>query len=183
MCCRFIDPTLEHDLTSQTKPWALSPLVATMPYCSRKYVDEEMNASPRRPGMLREMSVNSIDINTPRKERKRKNLKFESSAQRQKYFRDPERRREVEFGPDVSVSVDNLGLVCLTGLFRRSSRPIFVMAISSLTHHLLSSCQLVYPLICCGIGISTRSSLFAVSGSREMWRMEKTHGVACFGVS
>ena len=70
-----------------------------------------MNASPRRPGMLREMSVNSlngIDLNAPRKEKKRKNLKFESSSQRQKYFRDPERRKEVEFGPDVSVSADDL---------------------------------------------------------------------------
>jgi len=106
---KLIDPTLEHDLTSQTKPWALSPLVTTMPYCSRKYVDEEMNASPRRPGMLREMSMNSqngIDINTPKKERKRKQLKFESSSHRQKYFRDSERRTEVEFGPDEIISSD-----------------------------------------------------------------------------
>jgi len=28
----YIDPTLEHDLTSNSKPWALSPLVATMPH-------------------------------------------------------------------------------------------------------------------------------------------------------
>ncbi|KAI5828051.1 DUF1769-domain-containing protein [Schizophyllum commune Tattone D] len=28
----FIDPTLTHDLGSQTTPWALSPLVSTMPY-------------------------------------------------------------------------------------------------------------------------------------------------------
>lgn len=27
-----MDPTLEHDLGSKTKPWALSPLVSTMPY-------------------------------------------------------------------------------------------------------------------------------------------------------
>lgn len=29
---KYIDPTLEHDLTSNTKPWALSPLIATMPH-------------------------------------------------------------------------------------------------------------------------------------------------------
>ncbi|KAG7100025.1 hypothetical protein E1B28_001811 [Marasmius oreades] len=28
----FVDPTLEHDLTSSTKPWALSPLISTMPH-------------------------------------------------------------------------------------------------------------------------------------------------------
>jgi len=30
----FVDPTLEHDLGSQTKPWALSPLISTMPHFS-----------------------------------------------------------------------------------------------------------------------------------------------------
>ncbi|KAK7447412.1 hypothetical protein VKT23_014121 [Stygiomarasmius scandens] len=28
----YIDPTLTHDLASPTKPWALSPLISTMPY-------------------------------------------------------------------------------------------------------------------------------------------------------
>ena len=28
----YIDPTLEHDLQSPTKPWALSPLITTMPH-------------------------------------------------------------------------------------------------------------------------------------------------------
>ncbi|CAA7264369.1 unnamed protein product [Cyclocybe aegerita] len=28
----YIDPTLQHDLMSSTKPWALSPLISTMPY-------------------------------------------------------------------------------------------------------------------------------------------------------
>jgi len=30
----YVDPTLEHDLGSQTKPWALSPLISTMPHFS-----------------------------------------------------------------------------------------------------------------------------------------------------
>ncbi|VDC02647.1 unnamed protein product [Peniophora sp. CBMAI 1063] len=29
---KYVDPTLEHDLGSKTKPWALSPLLSTMPY-------------------------------------------------------------------------------------------------------------------------------------------------------
>ncbi|KAK0474156.1 hypothetical protein IW261DRAFT_1341775 [Armillaria novae-zelandiae] len=28
----YVDPVLEHDLASQSKPWALSPLIATMPH-------------------------------------------------------------------------------------------------------------------------------------------------------
>ncbi|KAF9530268.1 hypothetical protein CPB83DRAFT_851276 [Crepidotus variabilis] len=32
----YIDPTLQHDLTSQAKPWALSPLISTMPHFAHK---------------------------------------------------------------------------------------------------------------------------------------------------
>ncbi|KAF5333866.1 hypothetical protein D9758_017104 [Tetrapyrgos nigripes] len=34
----YIDPTLTHDLGSSTKPWALSPLVSTMPYLAHKHL-------------------------------------------------------------------------------------------------------------------------------------------------
>ncbi|KAJ3810322.1 hypothetical protein F5876DRAFT_88957 [Lentinula aff. lateritia] len=33
----YLDPNLTHDLTSQTKPWALSPLVATMPHFAHSH--------------------------------------------------------------------------------------------------------------------------------------------------
>ncbi|KIY73616.1 DUF1769-domain-containing protein [Cylindrobasidium torrendii FP15055 ss-10] len=36
----YIDPTLEHDLTSSTKPWALSPLAATMPHFAHSRGEE-----------------------------------------------------------------------------------------------------------------------------------------------
>jgi hypothetical protein len=34
----FVDPTLEHDLASSTKPWALSPLISTMPHIGHRRV-------------------------------------------------------------------------------------------------------------------------------------------------
>ncbi|KAF9064819.1 hypothetical protein BDP27DRAFT_1450584 [Rhodocollybia butyracea] len=39
----YIDPSLSHDLTSSTKPWALSPLIATMPYFAHSH-----NSKPPR---------------------------------------------------------------------------------------------------------------------------------------
>lgn len=33
----YLDPNLTHDLTSPTKPWALSPLVATMPHFAHSH--------------------------------------------------------------------------------------------------------------------------------------------------
>ncbi|KAG6837109.1 hypothetical protein H0H93_014713 [Arthromyces matolae] len=40
----FIDPTLEHDLTSQTHPWALSPLIATMPHFAHTRLNNDSEA-------------------------------------------------------------------------------------------------------------------------------------------
>jgi len=41
---KYVDPTLEHDLMSETKPWALSPLIATMPHFVHERID--VRASP-----------------------------------------------------------------------------------------------------------------------------------------
>ncbi|KAF8644906.1 hypothetical protein AX16_008189 [Volvariella volvacea WC 439] len=46
---QYVDPTLEHNLNSQTRPWALSPLISTMPYFSHSRVPsahEDDNTSP-----------------------------------------------------------------------------------------------------------------------------------------
>ncbi|KAF8273476.1 hypothetical protein EI94DRAFT_1563982 [Lactarius quietus] len=45
----FIDPSLEHDLTSSTKPWALSPLISTMPHLTHKRVLEHYDGWPDFP--------------------------------------------------------------------------------------------------------------------------------------
>ncbi|KAF8627911.1 hypothetical protein AX15_004174 [Amanita polypyramis BW_CC] len=111
---KFIDPTLEHDLPSQTKPWALSPLVATMPYFTRRQcaTAESPTQDKTGPVMLRELSVNNMDDFGAKKGRKRKmspgskNLQFENTSQRRRYFRDAERRKEVELGPNDLISTD-----------------------------------------------------------------------------
>ncbi|KAK2461311.1 hypothetical protein APHAL10511_006838 [Amanita phalloides] len=104
---RFIDPTLEHDLTSQTQPWALSPLVATMPILKHSYAGDEAHDSPRRPGMLREMSLNSLNgAQLEKRRKKRQDMQFDNASQRQKHFKNAEHRKEVEFGPDDIISTD-----------------------------------------------------------------------------
>jgi len=41
----YVDPTLEHDLGSQTKPWALSPLISTMPHFSHTRLHDSRSSS------------------------------------------------------------------------------------------------------------------------------------------
>jgi len=49
---RFIDPTLEHDLTSTTQPWALSPLIATMPHFMHERISSSSSASSSRDSLV-----------------------------------------------------------------------------------------------------------------------------------
>ncbi|OAX36641.1 DUF1769-domain-containing protein [Rhizopogon vinicolor AM-OR11-026] len=57
---KYIDPTLEHDLMSDTKPWALSPLIATMPHFMHERIDD-IRASP----LLEDKRSKSIDHSFP----------------------------------------------------------------------------------------------------------------------
>ncbi|PPR04581.1 hypothetical protein CVT24_012009 [Panaeolus cyanescens] len=53
----YIDPTLDHDLGSTTKPWALSPLVSTMPHMTHQRISlpdntaNDITSSPRTEAM------------------------------------------------------------------------------------------------------------------------------------
>jgi hypothetical protein len=42
----FVDPTLEYNLTSN-KPWALSPLIATMPHFSHERIYKKLYGTPQ----------------------------------------------------------------------------------------------------------------------------------------
>lgn len=44
-----MDPVLEHDLSSPTKPWALSPLIATMPHFEHKRLSSDHASLPAFP--------------------------------------------------------------------------------------------------------------------------------------
>ncbi|TFK67344.1 DUF1769-domain-containing protein [Pluteus cervinus] len=56
----FIDPTLEHDLLSKSKPWALSPLITTMPHFTHTRISPPN--SLRAASIPEEEEINSIDI-------------------------------------------------------------------------------------------------------------------------
>jgi hypothetical protein len=56
MVYRYVDPTLEHDLMSETKPWALSPLISTMPH----FVHERINDIRTSPVLEHKWSESSF---------------------------------------------------------------------------------------------------------------------------
>ncbi|KAH8828982.1 hypothetical protein DL96DRAFT_1021869 [Flagelloscypha sp. PMI_526] len=59
----YIDPTLEHDLSSTTKPWALSPLISTMPNLRhRRESWEEATEDPFPPKVAIQDSTSQLHL-------------------------------------------------------------------------------------------------------------------------
>ncbi|EKM58022.1 uncharacterized protein PHACADRAFT_116588 [Phanerochaete carnosa HHB-10118-sp] len=101
---QYMDPTLEQDLQSKTKPWALAPLISTMPYFAHMRADELHKVPPFPP-------LSPVQDDT-------KELRLKSGGQpehlpadnnpesRRAYFRDPENRKAVVFGPNDIITTD-----------------------------------------------------------------------------
>ncbi|KAI0355966.1 DUF1769-domain-containing protein [Trametes cingulata] len=101
----FIDPTLEHDLASRTKPWALSPLVATMPYLRHQRSPRGAPAPqfpPKEP-----LSDDVSQLRTSAGASLSPNGKLNGSpSKRRSYFANALRRQEVVFGPEDLITTD-----------------------------------------------------------------------------
>ncbi|KAB5594720.1 hypothetical protein CTheo_1867 [Ceratobasidium theobromae] len=95
---QYIDPTLEHDLSGDS-PWALSPLLSTMPFLQRtRLVDDALapTSIPHTP-LAREQSEPAL---APA-------LQNESSPKaRRKYFENQENRKAVTLGPRDLIQAD-----------------------------------------------------------------------------
>ncbi|KAL6299235.1 DUF1769-domain-containing protein [Sparassis latifolia] len=87
---QYIDPTLEQDLASQSKPWALSPLISTMPYLEHRRIAHDAEVPPFPPETP---TANDTSL-------------LYSSGDRRVYFRDVEHRKEVTLGPEDLIIAD-----------------------------------------------------------------------------
>jgi len=113
----FIDPTLEHDLGSHSQPWALSPLVSTMPHFVHTRVPSESsqrrNSSDdhaRSPPPFPSKESVGDDTSQMRFEPKtgspKRSLRFPSANKRRNFFGAPQNRQAVTFGPEDVVTTD-----------------------------------------------------------------------------
>jgi len=98
---QYVDATLEQDLTSHSKPWALSPLIASMPHLEHRPFPHNEALPPFPPALpigddvaqLRTTSGAPVAACPDR-------------SRRQAHFRAAPRRREVVFGPDDLITAD-----------------------------------------------------------------------------
>lgn len=179
ICLRYIDPTLEHDLTSQTKPWALSPLISTMPHFAHRRMKESDTPPefPPRESLQDDNSQLAAAVQDPI-ERKRLSpqlAKIKTAEQRRAHFANKDARKSIAFGPNVgSAECRNLLPVfhnnnpisgyALPRAIRISLRQISVMDFSSSIQNWRSNFQEGSPSTLPSIGTVSRSSSFAVNG-------------------
>lgn len=101
-----MDPCLEQDLQSKTKPWALSPLISTMPYFAHARTDELNQVLPFPPPAPVQEDTSQLRFEDG--ERPVELQDTHSPAFRRTYCTDPEHRKNILFGPDVS------GISCIS---------------------------------------------------------------------
>ncbi|KAG8883015.1 hypothetical protein FRB97_007389 [Tulasnella sp. 331] len=97
----FIDPTLSHDLTCE-RPWALSPMISTMPYF------RAVHQSPTAPlPAFDPLAEFDEDVSGLFKDSSAVPKALLSTAsQRKKYFQNETHRKEVEFTSETVLHVD-----------------------------------------------------------------------------
>jgi len=98
---RFIDPTLEHDLGS-ARPWALSPLVSTMPYLAHTPVSS-LRRYPEFPAYRPlQDDTSSLHCAHPHS----RPLDLGPPNKRRSYFSSEDHRHNVIFGPNDLITTD-----------------------------------------------------------------------------
>jgi len=113
----FIDPTLEHDLMSKEHPWALSPLISTMPHfvhtplsqakadSDSGYESDSEKTSPPAFPSARSIGDDVSHLSAAVK-KGTKLPTLATSKQRRSHFRDAKARKTVVFGPNDIITTD-----------------------------------------------------------------------------
>jgi len=115
----FIDPTLEHDLQSTTQPWALSPLICTMPYFMHRKASSRsgMASFPSKDSIHDDISQIELLSPTPspvsspgdkkrRTSSPRASEEITRGTKRRSFFSQAKHRRAVTFGADDILTTD-----------------------------------------------------------------------------
>jgi len=95
----YVDPTLEQDLASTSKPWALSPLISTMPYLSHRPLETGEPLGPFPPPEPIQDDLSHLRLADG-------HCTTEMTKNRRSFFADTARRKAVVFGPEDVISAD-----------------------------------------------------------------------------
>ncbi|KAF8579225.1 DUF1769-domain-containing protein [Ramaria rubella] len=123
----FVDPTLEHDLGGP-KPWALSPLIATMPHFAHielpskdsplppfpppapESIKDDTSGLCKRLGEQRHTALHANNENDHRHQEwcadECEEPRLRKASKRRAYFSSAKNRRQITFGPEDLLTTD-----------------------------------------------------------------------------
>lgn len=101
---RYVDPTLEENLQSRTRPWAFSPFFATMPHIHHTRI-EHAHEAPPFPASTEPIADEMSRIRTRTGKGVRPGIPNRQRKLRKAHFRLEEKRKEVILGPQVSLVI------------------------------------------------------------------------------
>ncbi|KIP07290.1 hypothetical protein PHLGIDRAFT_89753 [Phlebiopsis gigantea 11061_1 CR5-6] len=103
---RYVDPSLQEDLASKSRPWAFSPFVATMPHIHHARLDDD-SETPSFPAPYDPICENMSQVRTRSGTGRRHDaIPPRHRKQRKVHFRSADRRRDVQFGPNDLITAD-----------------------------------------------------------------------------
>lgn len=109
---KYMDPTLDQNLTSHHQPWALSPLISTMPYFTHSRVPGlrglcDFPDFPQLTSITDDLSQLTEAV-SPEAAADGSNqmVRLQTSGQRQAYFRHKAARKRILFGPEDILTTD-----------------------------------------------------------------------------
>jgi len=112
---KYVDPTLDHNLTAQHHPWALSPFISTMPYLTHSRVSgitgpHDFPTFPQSTCISDDVSQlpQAVCSGTAahRNEISAQLIGLHTSGQRRSHFRHKSARKQISFGPEDLLTAD-----------------------------------------------------------------------------
>jgi len=104
----YIDPTLEHDLHAE-QPWALSPLISTMPYFNHRRVSTDIDLRtttfPNNQSIKDNQSIED-DTSNLTHAKDVSDVSSHSPKGRRSHFAIPSNRQSTKFGPQDLLTTD-----------------------------------------------------------------------------
>jgi len=95
----YVDPTLEQDLASSSKPWALSPLISTMPYLEHRRIEHPDQVPHFPPEGVVGNDLSHLSVT-------QEHVSDDVSQHRRTFFADAAQRKDVVFGPEDLLTAD-----------------------------------------------------------------------------
>ncbi|KAI0346419.1 DUF1769-domain-containing protein [Trametopsis cervina] len=104
---KYVDPTLEENLQSRTRPWAFSPFLSTMPHIHHTRLEHTRHSPPPSfPASTEPIADDMARIRLRHSSSSARQTIPHHRKQRKAHFKSPSKRKDVTLGPKDLITAD-----------------------------------------------------------------------------